>query len=95
MAKYETTVVFSVKESEEKAKELLEKVKERLAANGTVENVDEWGKRRLAYPINYEPDGYYAVITHENSPEYVAELTRKFNIQEGLLRYLTIAVEEK
>lgn len=95
MAKYETTLVFSVKESEEKAKALAEKFKDYIAQSGTVENVDEWGKRRLAYPINYENEGYYVVLTHESEPTFVSELTRKLNIADGVLRYLTIAVEEK
>ncbi len=94
MAKYETTLVFSVKESEEKAKSLVEKFKDFIAKSGTVENVDEWGKRKLAYPINYETDGYYVVIKHENEPTFVAEFTRVLNITDGVLRYLTISPEE-
>lgn len=94
MAKYETTLVFSVKESEEKAKALVEKFKDYIAQSGTVENVDEWGKRRLAYPINYENDGYYAVVKHDSKPESVAELTRVLNITDSVLRYLTVSCEE-
>ena len=95
MAKYETTLVFSVKESEDKAKALVEKFKDYIAKSGTVENVDEWGKRRLAYPINYENDGYYVVIQHESEPTFVAEFTRILNITDGVLRYLTVAREEE
>lgn len=95
MAKYETTLVFSVKESEDKAKALVEKFKDYIAKSGTVENVDEWGKRRLAYPINYENDGYYVVIQHESEPTFVAEFTRVLNITDGVLRYLTVAREEE
>ncbi len=94
MAKYETVLVFSVKESEEAAKALAEKYKEQIAAQGTVENVDEWGKRRLAYPINYENEGYYVVIQHESEPSFVAEFTRKLNIADGVLRYLITSREE-
>lgn len=94
MAKYETTLVFSVKESEEKAKALAEKFKDLIAKSGTVENVDEWGKRKLAYPINYENDGYYVVIKHDNEPTFVAEFTRVLNITDGVLRYLTVAAQE-
>ena len=61
MAKYETVAVFSVKAGEEKAKELVEKFKALIEANGTMEAVDEWGLRKLAYPINYETDGYYVL----------------------------------
>ena len=95
MAKYESTLVFSVKESEDKAKALVEKFKSYIEKSGTVENVDEWGKRRLAYPINYENEGYYVVFQHENEPSFVAEFTRKLNIADGVLRYLTVAREEE
>ena len=94
MAKYESTLVFSVKEGEEKAKALVEKFKDYIAKSGTVENVDEWGKRKLAYPINYENEGYYIVVKHDNQPEFVSEFTRVLNITDGVLLYLTVSLED-
>ena len=93
MAKYETVAVFSLKNGEEKAKELVEKFKALIEANGTMEAVDEWGSRKLAYPINYETDGYYVVITHTAEPTFISELARKLNIADDVLRYLTVAKE--
>ena len=91
MSKYETVAVFSVKEGEEKAKELVEKFKALIEANGTMEAVDEWGNRKLAYPINYETEGYYVLYTYEAGVDFPAELDRIFNITNGVLRSLIVA----
>ncbi len=91
MSKYETVAVFSLKAGEEKAKELVEKFKALIEANGTMEAVDEWGQRRLAYPINYETDGYYVLYTYEADVAFPAELERVLNITDGVLRHLVVA----
>ncbi len=87
---YETMVVYSVAEGEEKVQSLLEKFKAMIEENGTLESVDEWGKRKLAYPINDEPEGYYALYTFAAEPEFPAELDRVFKITDGVLRSLII-----
>lgn len=87
---YETVLVFSVKNGEEAAKALVEKFTNMIAASGTVKEVDEWGKRRLAYAINYETEGYYVVVNHDSDADFVAELARVLNITDGVLRYLTV-----
>ena len=91
MAKYETVAVFSLKNGEEKAKELVEKFKALIEANGTMEAVDEWGTRKLAYAINYETDGYYVLYTYDADVAFPAELDRVFNITDGVLRSLIVA----
>ena len=90
MAKYETVAVFSLKNGEEKAKELVEKFKALIEANGTMEAVDEWGNRRLAYPINDVNDGFYVLVNYKAEAAFVAELERNFNITDGILRSMTI-----
>ena len=87
---YEAMLVFSVKESEDAAKALVEKFKSLIEKNGTVESVEEWGKRKLAYEINYEADGYYALYNFSSEPEFPAELSRILNITDGVLRSLII-----
>ena len=57
---------------------------------GTVESIDEWGKRRLAYPINDENDGYYVLYNYDCEPEFPAELDRVVRITDGVLRSLII-----
>ncbi|MBR1810292.1 MAG: 30S ribosomal protein S6 [Clostridia bacterium] len=89
-AKYETVMVCSVKNGEEAAKALVEKFKALIEKHATVENVDEWGVRKLAYPINYETEGYYVVFDYESEPEFPAELDRNFNITDGVIRSLIV-----
>ncbi len=86
--KYEAAFVFSVKEGEDAAKALNEKFQARIAENGTVENVDDWGKRKLAYDINYETDGYYVFTTFTSAPDFPAELERVAGITDGVLRVM-------
>ena len=83
MSNYETMLVFSVKNGEENVAALVEKFKSLVEAHGTIESVDEWGKRKLAYPINYETEGYYVLVNYACNPE--------FNITDGVLRSMTIA----
>ena len=89
--KYEATMVFSVANGEEATTALVEKFKALVAENGTVENVDDWGKRRLAYPINDEVEGYYIVVTFTGAPSFPAELDRIVKITDGALRVMVIA----
>lgn len=88
--KYEAAMVFSVKAGDEAVTALKEKFQELIAKNGTVESVDDWGKRKLAYPINYENDGYYVFTTFTSEPAFPAELERIAGITDGVLRTMII-----
>ena len=88
--KYETTLVFSVKNGEEQVEALKAKFTTLIEKNATLVNVNEWGKRRLAYPINYETDGHYVLYAFDCAPEFPAELERVMGITEGILRFLTV-----
>lgn len=85
-AKYEVMVVYSLKNGEENVKTLVEKFKKLIEKNGTLEEIDEWGKRKLAYEINYETEGYYVLYTFESKPDFPAEFERVVNITDGVLR---------
>ena len=86
---YEAMVVFSLKKDEDAIKALTEKFKNLIEKNGTLtEEVDEWGKRKLAYPINYETEGYYVLYSFTATPDFPAELNRRLNITDGVLRAL-------
>ncbi len=87
---YETMLVFSVANGDESVAALVEKFKALIEANGSIESVDEWGKRKLAYPINYETEGYYMLVNFSCEPEFPAELDRIVKITEGVIRSLTI-----
>ena len=88
--KYEAVIVFSLKKDEEQIKALTEKFSELIKANGTLTNVDEWGKRKLAYEINYESEGYYVLYNFESKPDFPAELERIINITDGVLRSVVV-----
>ncbi|NLP26807.1 MAG: 30S ribosomal protein S6 [Clostridiales bacterium] len=88
-ANYEMIVVLNNKLGEEAIKALIEKFKQMIESNeGTIEEINEWGKRKLAYPIEDEIDGYYVLYNFESKPDLPAELDRVFNITEGVLRSL-------
>ena len=93
MAKYETMLVTSAALDEEASTALVGKFKSLIEANGTIDSVDDWGKRRLAYPINDEVEGVYTVIQFTSEPSFPAELERVYKITDGVLRFLTTAVE--
>lgn len=94
-ANYEAVVIFSVKNGEDKVPALVEKFKSLIEANGTLDSVDEWGKRKLAYAINYETEGYYVLYTFECEPEFPAEFERIVNITDDAMRSLVVKVEKK
>ena len=96
MNRYELTYIIDTALEETARKELIEKVSALIAANGgEVEKVDEtWGKRRLAYAIDYKTEGYYVLMNFETKPEFPAELERVMKITEGVMRCLVTAVEE-
>lgn len=88
--KYEAAFVFSVKAGDEAVAALNEKFQKLIAENGAVENVDDWGKRKLAYPINYETEGYYVFTTFTAEPKVPAEIERIAGITDGVLRLMII-----
>ena len=87
---YETVFILSTKLGEEGAAAVVEKFKKLIDKHGTVESVDDWGKRRLAYPIQKQTEGYYTLINFESSPEFTAELDRRYQITDGILRTIII-----
>lgn len=89
-AKYEAMIIFTVANSEEETQGLLQKFKALVEENGNLESVDEWGKRRLAYPINDEPDGYYVLLNFASEPDFPQEFERIVKITDGALRSLVI-----
>ena len=91
--KYEVLYVIDPAVGEEGIAALVEKFKALVEGNGTITSIDEWGKRRLAYPINDLMEGYYVLMTFDAKPELPAELDRVFKITEGILRSLITDVE--
>ena len=86
--KYEVLYVLNPNLSEEETQGIVEKVKTLIEQNGTVDEIDEWGKRKLAYEINYLTEGYYVLVKFTSGPEFPAELDRVLGITDGVIRSL-------
>lgn len=91
---YETMLVTSATLDEEATAAVVGKFKSLIEANGKIDTVDEWGKRRLAYPINKEEDGVYTLIHFTSEADFPAELDRVYKITDGVLRSLIIVKDE-
>lgn len=92
---YETLFITDVSNGEEATKATVEKFTGLIASNGEIVEVAEWGKRRLAYPINDMNEGYYTVVTHKAPADFLAELDRLFNIDESIMRSMTVKLEHE
>ena len=90
LVSYETMYIIDSTGSEETTAALVNKFKTLIEENGTIESFNEWGKRKLAYPINDMTEGYYVLVNYTADPSFVAELERIFNITEGVMRSMTI-----
>lgn len=89
--KYETIFIVNPTLGEEATASMVDKFKALIEANGTIETVDDWGKRRFAYPINDLNEGYYTLIQFESKPDFPAELDRIYKITDGIMRSLIIS----
>ena len=85
---YEAMVIYSLTNGEDAAKALIEKFKGMIEANGTLESVDEWGKKKHAYEIDDQAEGYYVLYTFNAKPEFPAEFERVLKITDGVMRCL-------
>jgi small subunit ribosomal protein S6 len=91
MKLYETTVIYDPGLEETRVNEEVERVTQPIAqAGGEVIEVQRWGKRKLAYVIRKRRDGTYVHVKHKSPPELIAEMDRRFRLNESVLRHLTI-----
>lgn len=91
-ANYEVVYIMDPALGEEAIAAMIEKFKTLVETQGTVAAIDDWGKRRLAYPINYEHEGYYVKFDFTSTPDFPAELDRIYKITEGVIRSLIVAL---
>ena len=96
MKTYETTIIFDPGLEEARINEEVDRVSQSIAqASGEIVEVQRWGKRKLAYNIRKRRDGTYIHIKHKSPPELIGEMDRRFRLNEGVLRHLTVlAVKE-
>ena len=93
-AKYEVLYIIDPNLSEEATAELVAKFKALVETKGEVTEIDEWGKRRLAYPINDLEEGYYVLMTFNATPDMPRELDRQMRINTGIMRSLITVIGE-
>ena len=92
---YETLFAVNGTLAEDDVKALVEKFVNLISENASDVDVNEWGKRRFAYPINYVTEGYYVLVSYKSEPSFPLELERVLGITEGVLRYMTTTKIEK
>ena len=90
---YEGMFIVSLANGEEAAKAIVNKFTGLIASNAEDVKIDEWGKRRFAYPIEDMNDGYYTVVTFKCAGDFPAELQRLMNIDESVLRAMVIRMD--
>ncbi len=96
MVKYEALYVLKPDMEDEKKDALVKKFADIVTADGgAIAQIDEWGKKRLAYPIQYINDGYYVLMTFEAKPTLPMELERNFKISDDVLRFMVISLDQK
>jgi len=92
--KYETIFIVNSELTEEARTPVIERFKNLIESNGQLESIDEWGTRRLAYPINDMPEGYYVLVNYSAPPDFPNELERVFKITDSILKFLIIRKED-
>ncbi len=94
MNNYEAVLIFKPDMSDQDRTELFERFKSVIEENGEVTNVDDWGKRRLAYEINYIREGYYYIVEFKSLPDHIKEFERRLRLSDFIIRYMVIRKED-
>ena len=92
--KYETIFIVNPTLEEAAATAVAGKFKSLIEANGTNVEVEDWGKRRLAYPIEDQNEGIYTLVRFESKPEFPAELDRIYKITDGIMRSIIVCLDD-
>lgn len=91
MNKYEAMYIVTPEMEDEAIKGVIEKFSGIITANGgEIEKTDEWGRKKLAYPVDYKTEGYYVLVNFAAAPELPRELERNFRNDESILRYMVV-----
>ena len=94
LKKYELVLVLSLSKGEEAVEALKAKFIDMIGKHGTLGEVEEWGKRKLAYAINYITEGYYVLISFTSAPDFPKELDRILGITDGIIRSMLVCKGE-
>lgn len=94
MNKYESVVIINPNVDEEGIKALVQKFTDLINSDGKLEKADELGKRRLAYEVKKNREGYYVIFYFEANTSLISELERNYRITDEVIKFMTIKVEE-
>jgi len=95
MRPYETAFLVAPNLNEEEVKKIVEEIMGIVKdKGGEIFDLEEWGKRKLAYPINHFEEAYYFFLTHESPPSVPHELERKFRQHESIIRFMTVKLDK-
>ncbi|MDU5535445.1 MAG: 30S ribosomal protein S6 [Anaerococcus sp.] len=94
MNNYEAVLIFKADMQDTDRTELLERFKTIISENGEVADVDDWGKRRLAYEINDLKEGYYYIVNFKSEPDHIREFERRLRLSDFIIRYMVIRKED-
>ena len=94
MNKYESVIIINPAIEEDKVKELTDKFSNLINKDGKVESVDMRGKKKLAYEVKKNKEGYYVIFNFEAEPELITELERNYRISDDVIKFMTINVNE-
>ena len=94
MNKYESVIIINPNVDEEGTKAVVQKFTDLINSDGKVEKVDELGKKKLAYEVKKNKEGYYTVFNFEAKPELIAELERNYRIDDSVMKFITIKKED-
>lgn len=94
MNKYESVIIINPNLDEEGTKAIVKNFSDLINTDGKLEEVDELGKKKLAYEVKKNKEGYYAVFYFEANPTLISELERNYRITDDVIKFMTIKVEE-
>ena len=87
---YETIIIINSNLEEAQIKDTVTKVTDLISAHGKLESTEEWGKKRLAYPIAKQNEGYYVLINFSSNPDFIEELERVYNITDEVIKHIIV-----
>ncbi len=94
MNKYESVIIINPSLEEEGIKGLINKFSNLINSEGKVESVEEMGKRKLAYEIKKNKEGYYVLFNFEAKPNLIAELERNYRITDEVIKFIVVRKED-
>ena len=90
MNKYETIIIIDPKLEDEACASVTQRFTDMIAKEGTVDSTEVWGRRKLAYPIQKNNEGYYVLINFSSNPEFIDELNRIYNITDEIIKHIIV-----